>query len=85
MRFSIKEDGLGLKCITKILTIPIPQSILACRLGLVDAMVPSNAHRTLLNVLLFYARKAILLHWKKLTPPTVSFWKGLVNSIDPLP
>lgn len=39
--------------------------------------------RTLLNILLFNGRKAILLNWKKLGVPDVAYWKGLVNSKIP--
>lgn len=52
-------------CITELLAVPIPMSVRVCLLGLVEEVVPPKAHRTLLNILLFYARKAILLHWKK--------------------
>lgn len=74
----------GLKLLlSELLTVPIPMSVRVCLLGLVDEVVPSKAHRTLLDILLFYARKAILLHWKKAVAPTLSFWKGLVNSMMP--
>lgn len=33
---------------------------------LVDEVVPTRAMRTMLDVLLFYGRKAILLAWKKI-------------------
>lgn len=38
----------------------IPQMI---AVGLVEGVASTTAHRTLLSVLLFYARKAIILHW----------------------
>lgn len=31
------------------------------------------------SILFFYTREAILLHWKKLAAPTLSFWKGQLN------
>lgn len=58
-------------------------SVQVCLLGLVEDVVPSKAHTTLLNILLFYARKAIFLKWKKPGAPTTSFWKGLVNIMVP--
>lgn len=54
-----------------------------CLLGLVDDVVPSRALRTLLNILLFYGREAILLNWKKTRAPSLVYWKGLVNSMMP--
>ena len=58
-------------------------TVRVCLLGLVEDVLPSRAHRTLLNILLFYARKAILLRWRKPGAPTLGFWKGLVNSMLP--
>lgn len=58
-------------CIEEILMVPIPLSIRIC------------AHRTLLNILLFYGRKSILLKWRSSAPPSLSFWKALVNSMMP--
>lgn len=46
-------------------------------------MGSSWAHRTLINILLFYGRKTILLHLKKPEAPSLSFWKGLVTSVMP--
>lgn len=70
-------------CITELISVPIPMTIRVCLLGLVDDLVPTRAMRTLLNILLFYRRKAILLAWKKPEAPTISSWKGLVNSMLP--
>lgn len=70
-------------CISELLTVPIPMTVKVCLLGLVDEVVPSRALRTMLNILLFYERKAILLHWKKPGAPRVAFWKGLVNAMLP--
>lgn len=58
----------------------LPMAMRVCQLGLVDNVVPSCALRTLLNILLFYGRKAILLNWKKPRAPSVASWKGMVNS-----
>lgn len=70
-------------CISDLLKIPIPNSIKVCLVGLVDEVVPSMALRTLLNILFFYGRKAILLKWRSSVPPGIPFWKGLVNSMLP--
>lgn len=45
-------------CRAEFLTTPITMSVSVCLLGLVEAVVPSNTHRTFLNILLFcvYAR-----------------------------
>lgn len=48
---------------------PVPMTVSVCLLGLVEEIVPTSAHRTLLNILLFYAIKAIILHLKKPTAP----------------
>lgn len=42
------------------------------------------ALRTLLGLLLYYARKAILLKWKSPSAPTLDYWKHLVNTAIPL-
>ena len=48
-----------------------------------EEVVPSRAHRTLLSILLFYGKKAILLKWRSSGAPEVAFWKGLVNAMLP--
>lgn len=70
-------------CIADSLSVPIPLTVKVCLLGLVDEVMPSRAMRTMLSILLFYGRKAILLHWRKPGAPTVEFWKGLVNAMLP--
>lgn len=50
-----------------------------CLLGLVEDLLLTVEEQTLVNLTLFYARKAISLNWKKSTPLTLSFWKQLVN------
>ena len=64
-----------------VLSTPVPLTAKVCLIGLVEEVVPSLAHRTLLNIGLLYGRKAILLKWKNSNAPTLSFWKGLVNSV----
>lgn len=55
--------------IWKVTTLLVTLSILVCLLGLVEGLAIMVAHRTLLRVLLFYARKAIVLHWRKTHTP----------------
>lgn len=55
-----------------------------CILGLVEQLIPTVAGRTLVGLLLFYARKAIALSWRKPTPPPLSLWKQLINNSLPL-
>lgn len=55
--------------------VPVPLTIRVCLLGLVEEVVPSRAHITLLNILFFYGRKAGV--------PDLVFWKGLVHSMIP--
>ena len=73
-----------LACIVEVVKIPVPSSVEVCLLGLVDGLAPARAVRTLVSLLLFYARKALLLHWKSPLAPTILFWKGLVNKVTPL-
>lgn len=44
-----------------------------CILGLIEQFIPTTAGRTLVGLLLFYARKAIALRWKKPPPPIADF------------
>lgn len=55
-----------------------------CILGLIEQFIPTTAGRTLVGLLLFYARKAIALSWKKTTPPSLTLWKQLINNSLPL-
>lgn len=71
-------------CLTEVFHTQIPLTPRVCLIGLVEEVVPSLAHRTLLNIGLFYGKKAILLKWKKSAAPTLSFWKALVNLVIPL-
>lgn len=60
-------------CISEVLMVPVPLTIRMCLLGLVEEVILSRAHRTLLNTLLFYGRKAILQRWKKPGAPDILF------------
>lgn len=52
-------------------------------MGLVEDLVPTRALRTLITILLFYGKKAILLKWKNKNAPEGRFWKQLVNNMLP--
>lgn len=52
-------------------------------LSLVDNLLHTRAKKTLVS-LLFDARKAITLHWKKQAPPSIFFWKQLITNNLPL-
>lgn len=52
-------------------------------MGLVDNLAPKRVTRTLLTILIYYARKTIVLSWKKSNPPSVSAWRGVVNRAAP--
>lgn len=70
--------------ITSLLKIPIPQTVSVCLLGLVGTLAHRTATKTLIRLLLFYARKAILLTWKQSEAPSLNSWKSLINSAIPL-
>lgn len=66
------------QCICSTITMLVPLTTDVCILGLVHLLASTRAMRTLLGLLLFYARKAILLGWKFPSAPTLNFWKHLV-------
>lgn len=72
------------RCIRSVMTIAEPLSIDVCMLGLVHLLATFRAMRTLIGLLLFYARKAILLKWKSPQAPTSDFWKSILNKTVPL-
>lgn len=72
------------ECIAEVTAIPIQLTIEVCLLRLVDNLAPKRVTRTLLTILIYYARKMIVLSWKKPNPPSVSAWKGVVNRAAPL-
>lgn len=53
-------------------------------LGVCDNVIPSVHKRLFVFYASFYARKAILLRWKQPDPPTVTQWRGIVDSVLPL-
>ncbi|OCT65626.1 hypothetical protein XELAEV_18041865mg [Xenopus laevis] len=69
--------------ISKVLVLPIlPQPSLAL-LGYTGGDVDSVGCRTLLQLLMFYARKMIVLRWNKKEAPKLEDWKDLVNKALP--
>lgn len=70
--------------ISKVAQIPFTPSPKICLLDLVKGLLSTNAGRTLVGLLLFYARKAFALHWKKPSAPTIVYSEQLVNSQLPL-
>lgn len=70
--------------INQVTAVPLQRPMSICMLGLIEQLIPTFAGRTLVGLLLFYARKAIALCWRKPTPPPLSLWKQLVNNSLPL-
>lgn len=70
--------------LNSITSAPLPVSMSVCLLGLVETILPTMSERVFANITFFYARKAIVLHWKKPWSPTLSYWKQLVNNNLPL-
>lgn len=56
------------ECIEEATAIHIQPTEEVCLLGLVDALAPRRVSCTLLTFLLYYARKLIVLSWKKVCP-----------------
>lgn len=52
----------------------VPQVI-----GLTEELIPAKYDRILYRLLMFYARKSILLIWKPPKVPSVSHWISLTN------
>lgn len=49
-------------------------------LGLTKGILPTKFERILYRLLMFYARKSILLNWKPPKQPSVSHWITLINA-----
>ena len=73
-----------LAVIQEVVGIDIAPSPQICLLGLVEELAPRVAERTLIGLLLFYARKMITPCWKKRAPPSTLLWKSHVNKVLPL-
>ena len=73
-----------LELTNKIAGTNLPLTMEVCLLGIIDNVVRTSAKRTLVSVLLFYARKNVAMHWKKPSPPSLVQWRRLVNTSLPL-
>lgn len=63
-------------CIRSVTSISIPMTVEVCLLHLVEPLAATRAIRTLLTLLLFYAKKRIILSWKSSSAPTLESWKA---------
>lgn len=72
-----------LHCITEVTSLTLTMMVRICLLGLVEGLASTRAQCTLLSLLLFYTRKALILYWKKPVMPSLAYWKGLVNKMVP--
>lgn len=73
-----------LDTVNRVASTTLPHAMEVCLLGLIETLVPTMAKRTLVGLLLFYARKNIAIWWKKPAPPSLTQWKSLVNNNLPL-
>lgn len=49
-------------------------------LGPVEDLLPTKYSRILYRLLMFYARKTLLLNWKPPKKPSISHWVSLINA-----
>lgn len=70
--------------ILAVTTIQIPLQVEVCLLGLVTPLAHSRPVRTLLGILLYYARKVIVLQWKSPSAPSINLWKRF-KKFNPVP
>lgn len=54
--------------------VPLTPSLIVCLLGLVDDLLTTTVGKTLIELLQFYSRKALTLHWKKPSAPTITYY-----------
>ena len=69
-----------LRMIARVTSVRLEQEVEICLLGLIGGNVISKERKTQIGLLLFYARKVIVLNWKKTEAPSIAQWKNLVNS-----
>lgn len=60
---------------------PDPMLLLLSYLGDVEG---DRYTKLSITLMLFYARREIMLHWKSAEPPTLGSWKRAVDSVLPL-
>ena len=63
---------------------PVPLTPEAGLLGVLNDSVPTTHARTLLRIILFYARKLILLQWKSASAPDIQMLYRMVNKVLPI-
>ena len=69
-----------LTMIARVTSVRLEQEVEICLLGLIEGNAISKERKTQIGLLLFYARKVIVLNWKKIEAPSIAQWKNLVNS-----
>ncbi|OCT94728.1 hypothetical protein XELAEV_18012418mg [Xenopus laevis] len=69
--------------ISKVVVLTIPPDPALALLGLTRGIADSVASRILLQLLMYYARKQIILKWNRPDTPTLENWKELVNKALP--
>lgn len=65
------------------LHVPLPQTPEVGLLGVLNDHVPRTHVRMLICILLFYARKTILLHWKDTVPLSAHAFFRIVHGTLP--
>lgn len=55
-----------------------------CLLRYIDDEDLSTNVQTFLQIVLFYAKNTITMHWKSQSKPTIAFWLTIVNQAIPL-
>ena len=66
------------------LQLDVPVELALGLLGIQDDDQRPRFTKTLLSMLLFYAKKVILFKWNSRAPPTVGAWMDLINAALPL-
>ena len=69
-----------LRVIEEVMLVQLDLEAGTCLLGLVEETLAPREKRRQVGLLLFYARKAIVLNWKKVETPSVVQWKNLINN-----
>ncbi|XP_041429991.1 protein max isoform X1 [Xenopus laevis] len=54
-----------------------------CLLGITEGLDLGSSERICLLQLVHFAKKAILMNWKATAPPSLRFWKKLINNVLP--
>lgn len=70
--------------ISSITQIPNICNPLQCLLGYIEDEGLSKNVQIFIRIVLFYAKKSIIMHWKSQSSPTIAFWLIIVNHAIPL-